>query len=88
MTQSLAQTIATEVRAEMGRQRVSGRQLTKVLGLSQAQMSKRLLGQIEFRPNELQKIADHFGVPVIRFFPDGVEPPVEPPVTAPVEAAS
>lgn len=67
MTQPLAEIIATEVRAEMARQRVSGRQLARVLELSQPQIADRLNGKIQIRPNELEKIADYFGVPVARF---------------------
>lgn len=67
MTQPLADVIAIEVRAEMGRQRVSGRQLARVLELSQAQVADRLNGKIQIRPNELEKIAEFLRVPVARF---------------------
>jgi transcriptional regulator with XRE-family HTH domain len=70
MTQSLATTIAANVRAEMARQNVSSRTLAKILGLSHQSMADRARGDIEIRPNELQKIADHLGVPVARFIED------------------
>jgi transcriptional regulator with XRE-family HTH domain len=67
MSQPLAQIIATEIRAEMGRQNLSGRQLAEAVGLSQTMASRRLRGLIEFRPSELDKIADLLGVPVTQF---------------------
>jgi len=38
--------------------------MAKVLGLSPQQMSERLRGLVEIRPNELQKIAEELGKPV------------------------
>jgi transcriptional regulator with XRE-family HTH domain len=67
MTQPLATTIAGNVRAEMARQNVSARTLAKVLGLSHQSMADRVRGLIQIRPNELEKIAEHLGVPVGRF---------------------
>lgn len=64
MTRPLAEIIASEVRAEMGRQRVSGRRLARMLGMNHQQMADRLKGVVEIRPNELQAIAEHLGVPV------------------------
>ncbi len=66
-TQSLTHRVATEVRAEMARQQVSQRQLCTVLKISQPQLSKRLLGTIPFDTAELDRLAEHFGVPVDRF---------------------
>lgn len=70
MTQRLSDFIATEVRAEMARQKLSGRWLATKLGLSQPQMADRLNGQIEIRPNELQLIAQILGVPITNFVRD------------------
>jgi transcriptional regulator with XRE-family HTH domain len=67
MTQSFAESIASEVRAELGRQSVTARDLAAALGLSQPQTSKRLAGKIEFRPSELEKAAAFLGVPVTKF---------------------
>ena len=64
MTKPLAETLAANVRAEMWRQNVSSRTMAKVLGLSPQQMSERLRGLVEIRPNELQKIAEELGKPV------------------------
>lgn len=69
MTHGLSEHVAREVRAEMARQRVTHRQVADRLGLSQVQVSKRLRGQIEFRPSELDAVADFLGVPVTQFLP-------------------
>lgn len=66
-TQSLTHRVATEVRAEMARHQVSQRQLCSVLNISQPQLSKRLLGTIAFDTAELDRLAEHFGIPVERF---------------------
>lgn len=68
MTQSLPHHVAREVRAEMGRQRMTHQQLAEALGLSQPQTTKRLNGVIEFRPSELEAAAELLGVPVVQFF--------------------
>lgn len=69
MTQSLPQYIAREVRAEMARQRVTQRQMAEWLDISQPQVASRLNGDIEFRPSELEKIAEAMDVPVTLFLP-------------------
>lgn len=69
MTQSLSDYIAREVRAEMGRQRVTQSQVAQWLGITQPQIAARLASDIEFRPSELEKIADEMGVPVTTFLP-------------------
>lgn len=69
MTHTLAEHVAREVRAEMARQRVSQLQLATRLGLSQPQISKRLTGRLEFRPSELDAVAELLGVPVTQFLP-------------------
>lgn len=69
MTHSLPQYVAREVRAEIARQRMTHRQLAEALGVSQPQVTKRLNGDIEFRPSELELLAELCGVPVTQFFP-------------------
>lgn len=69
MTQGLPEYIAREVRAEMARQRVTQRQMAEWLDISQPQVASRLNGEIEFRPSELQKIANAMDVPVTNFLP-------------------
>jgi transcriptional regulator with XRE-family HTH domain len=67
-TASLPERIAAEVRAELGRQRMSQRRLAAKLDLSQAQVNDRLRGSVEFRLSELEQIAEILGVPLRQFF--------------------
>ncbi len=64
VTQSLPDTVAAEVRAEAARQGIRHRVIAERLGLSQAQVSERMRGGIEFRLSELEQIADLLGVRV------------------------
>lgn len=50
--------VAGNVRAEVSRLGVDQHELAKVLGMSQRQVSSRLRGSAEFRPSELEKIAN------------------------------
>ena len=50
--------VAGNVRAEVSRLGVDQHELAKVLGMSQGQVSSRLRGSVEFRPSELEKIAN------------------------------
>lgn len=68
MTESLPSQVATEVRAEMARKRMTQRELAEALGLPQPSISKRLLGKIPFDVAELEKAAEALGVPVSQFF--------------------
>lgn len=54
--------VAEEVRALMGRRRVSQMQLADVLGVAQTGVSKRLRGRIPFDANEIGVLAAFFGV--------------------------
>lgn len=67
MTDGLQHTTAAEVRAEAARQRKTQGDLALVLGISAAQVGKRLNGQIAFDVVELEKLARYFGVPVTQF---------------------
>lgn len=53
----------------MARQRVTQRSVARVLGISQPQVTARLKGKVEFRPSELDLLAQAFGVPVTNFLP-------------------
>jgi transcriptional regulator with XRE-family HTH domain len=64
MQVSLAQRVSQNVRDEMARQGVSQRKLAEHLGLVQSQIWRRLAGEIEFRPSELEKAAELLDVPV------------------------
>ena len=69
MTQGLPAYVAREVRAELARQRVTQRQAAEWLGMSQVQLSRRLGDEIEFRPSELDRLAEKLSVPVTTFLP-------------------
>lgn len=55
--------VADTVRAEMARRRVTQGMLAERLHLSQAAVSRRLKGDVEFGVNELLEAADLIGVP-------------------------
>jgi transcriptional regulator with XRE-family HTH domain len=67
VAEGLTPRVAAEIRAEMARQGVSQRQIGEVLGISQPQVSKRLLGEVAFNTTELEKVAEFLGVPVTNF---------------------
>lgn len=71
-SQTLADTVAREVRAEMGRQRVAGSALAKHLGVSDMYISRRLNGDVPFDLADLEKVADALSVPVTAFLPTEV----------------
>lgn len=54
--------VATEVRANMARARMTQTDLAVVLGLTQSAVSKRLRGKIAFSVDELELVADALGV--------------------------
>lgn len=55
----------------MARRRVTQDQVAALLGMSQPQISKRLLGEIPFDLGELRRIAEFLDVPVMTFLPAG-----------------
>ena len=68
MTTPAAQTGAN-VRAEMARRGVSQTTLAENIGMSQAQVSKRLRGVIAFDINELHTVAAVLDVPLATLLP-------------------
>jgi predicted XRE-type DNA-binding protein len=69
MANQLASEIAAQVRAEISRQMKPQRELVEILGISQAQVSERVRGDVEWRISELVKVADFLGVPLTQFVP-------------------
>ena len=55
--------VAALVRAEMARHNVQQHQLVPLLGVSQAGVSRRMLGMTPLKANELLAIADLLDVP-------------------------
>jgi len=69
MTTSLSAIAASEIRAEMGRQRMTQTALGELLGRSQPYVWRRLSGVVSFDLTELELIAGKLGVPVGQFLP-------------------
>jgi transcriptional regulator with XRE-family HTH domain len=62
MTDVLRASIAAAVRAEIARHQKTQREVALVLGLPQPSVSKRLLGEVPFRAEEIAAIAAWLGV--------------------------
>lgn len=73
MAGNLRDHITQEIRAEMGRKRVSGAELARQLGVSEAYISRRLSG-VGLDIADLERFAEVLGVPVSRFFPPAEQP--------------
>lgn len=54
--------VAANVRAEVARARASQTTIAHVLGENQQWLSRRMVGQVEFRVSELIAIADYLGI--------------------------
>lgn len=63
----LRHVIAAEVRAELGRQNKTHREVGEILGLPQSSTTLRINGERSFRAEEILKLADALSVPVDRF---------------------
>lgn len=61
--------IAAEVRAELGRQGKTQRQVAEQLGMTQQSLNLRLMGMRSFRAEEIAKLAEVLGVPASQFLP-------------------
>jgi transcriptional regulator with XRE-family HTH domain len=59
---TLAEVIATEIRAEMTRQGMSQRELGEQLGWHQTRVSRKLLGQKPLEVDDIERIAGVLGV--------------------------
>lgn len=59
--------VAAAVRAELARAGISGRQIARDLEWGQGPTARRLSGEVQFRVDELAKIAAYLGVPISLF---------------------
>lgn len=59
---SYAETIAANVRAEARRREIKNQDLAERLGISVVSLSKRMNSKIEFKPSELEIIANYMNV--------------------------
>lgn len=66
---SLSDRVAEEIRAQMGRKRMTQAAMAKALGVSQAWVSYRLVGKQPIDLNDLEAIARVLGVAVAELFP-------------------
>jgi len=71
MNQTAGERTAATVRAELARQRKSGRELSRALDWSTASTWRRLSGTHPFDINELAAVADFLGVPLSSLISDG-----------------
>ena len=69
------QLVADNVRAELSRQRWSGRQAAVALGVTNTYISRRTSGTTPMDPSDLAMFSSLLGVPVARFFDDTQKAP-------------
>lgn len=60
--------VAGEVRAEMARKRMTGRELSRLTGKSQPYWSRRLTGDVALDVDDLEAVAALLDVPLTSFF--------------------
>lgn len=65
--------VAAEVRAQMGRRRITQGQLAKALGMSQAAVSRRLTGELPFDLDDVLVMAQRFNVALSDLIPEPAE---------------
>ncbi len=65
-TYTLAETIRREIRAEMGRQDLTHRELAARLGWQRMQISRRLSGAIALSVDDVEALAVALHVPVLQ----------------------
>lgn len=69
--ETIAGQTAREIRAEMGRQGISGAALAARLGCTQKSLSRRLTGDVPVDIAQLERIAEVLGVPMSQLLPAG-----------------
>ena len=67
MANTFHASVAAEVRAEMGRQRVTQEQMAALLGRSREWVRRRTHGDQPFSTDEIEQIAGVLGVPISNF---------------------
>lgn len=83
--------VAAEVRAWMGRRRVTQTDLARALGKSQAYVSRRLTGEVPFDLDDILALATFLGVAVGTLLGDAAtvgDPSRSPELTSPERAVS
>ncbi len=69
MTKPLAQRVAAEIRAELGRRQMTQAALARALGVSDMYVSRRLSDGTSLEVADLERMAAVLEVPVAAFFP-------------------
>ncbi|SCL43219.1 Helix-turn-helix [Micromonospora pallida] len=71
MTQpaTLTEVVLGEIRAEMGRQKMTGRAVAEAMGVTHVYVSRRLSGTVPLTLADLDRIAVALSVPVTDLFP-------------------
>ena len=67
---SLSVAVADEIRVALTRRRMSAAGLARALGVSQTYVWRRLDGQTAFDLDDLEKISDILGVPIVQLLPE------------------
>lgn len=62
MSENITEEVATAIRVEMARKRISAAAVAEALGLSQAAVSRRLSGEVIIDVNELSAVARLVGL--------------------------
>lgn len=61
--------VASNVRAELARRKVKGRELAAALGWSERTTRRRLAGELPFTVDELTEVAKHLKMPTADLLP-------------------
>jgi transcriptional regulator with XRE-family HTH domain len=69
---ALARAVSAEVRAAMGRHRISGMQLASLTGKSQNYIATRLRDESPFTVNDIQTICDALGEDYLQLWANAV----------------
>lgn len=66
--QANAEGVAAEVRAELARQKISGRELARRIDRNQVWVARRLNGEVPITADELREFAFILGKPIAQFY--------------------
>ena len=85
-TSSLQESVAAEIRAQLARRRLSGRQAALMLGWTSPYLSRRLTGEVAFDVADLEALAELLSVPVASFLQGPPAPVIMGVRTAPIRS--
>jgi len=67
--------IASQVRGELAKARISGRKVAELMDLTADGVGRRLRGEVPFRADELLVLSRLLDIPVERFYDDATATP-------------